>query len=106
MDSREFFKTIAQLGEFHCVRDLRRFNNQKRENPKYSLAQYLGHFGYCRDGQYHHCEFHLNTDSVKQIQVVGYQKNGERDGQVVRIRSNTFTYWGRGRRWNAQKKKS
>ena len=105
MQKNEFFKKIAGMGEFHCVRDLRRFNNQKRRNPRYSLAAFLGHFGFCRDGEYHHCEFHLNSENRTQIQVVGYQKQGTRGDQAVRLKSNAFTYWGRGRRWTTPKKK-
>jgi len=105
MERREFFELIQPLGEFRCTQDLRRFKYRAKKKPHWTLNQYLSHFGQCLEGQYHHCDFALDKASVTQIQVVGYQRMAQRGGLAVRIKSNAFTYWGRGRRWNTPRKK-
>lgn len=96
MERSHFYRTLKQLGEFRCVNDLRKFNNQRKRNPNYSLAMYLGHFGHCKDGEYHHCDFHLRPQPVNQ--VIYYYKVTEVNGAKVRQRGGKpMTSWGRGR---------
>ena len=105
MTPTRFFDRIKDLGQFRCSRDLRHFKRQQKRNPEYSLASYLSHFGHCKNGEYHHCEFELKPEHHTQVQVVGYQRVSEFQGQQIRRKSNAFTYWGRGRRWAANRKK-
>lgn len=104
MRALEFYTALDQLGEFRCQRDLRRFNNKAKKDKRMDQTLYLNHFGFCRNGQYHHCDFELSTGVVTEFRVVAYQKAAEREGQPVRLRSGSFDYWGRGRRYTPNKK--
>jgi len=105
MERKNFYQILKQLGSFRCDKDLRKFNNQRKKNPNLNVDLYLGHFGYCKSGQYHSCDFFLNDECVSGTNVFAYQKMGERDGMVVRLRSSAFGYFGRGRRWKIHKSK-
>lgn len=106
MNRSKFYDILKDLGEFRCAKDLRKFNNQKKQNPKYSISMFLSHFGHCKVGSYHHCDFTLNQKNMSMVGVFSYQRSGERDGQKVRLRSSAFNYFGRGRRWNTNTKKN
>ena len=96
MINKRFFELLKPLGEFHCVKDLRRFNRVKKKNPKYSLAAYLGHFGHCKNGLYHVCSFDLHPKT--QHDVIYYYRTDEVNGQRVRRRGGKpMNMAGRGR---------
>lgn len=96
MQSKKFYDLLRGLGEFHCVRDLRRFNHQKRKNPHWNVNQYLSHFGHCKNGQYHMCEFDL--DPKPQHSIIYYYKVMEVNGLRVRKRGGSpMKLTGRGR---------
>jgi len=96
MDRKQFYTALEALGEFRCVRDLRRFNNKARHNKHWNVNQYLSHFGHCKNGDYHHCEFELGNDANRV--VIYYWKVVEQDGLRVRVRGGRpFKTTGRGR---------
>jgi hypothetical protein len=96
MDRTKFYDRLKGLGEFHCVRDLRRFNHKTKRNPNWNVNQYLSHFGHCKNGAYHHCEFHLKPEPVHQ--VIYYYKVIEVDGIKIRQRGGRpMNFSGRGR---------
>jgi hypothetical protein len=100
MDSKKFFNSLAELGEFHCVRDKRRFSNRDRKtltkSERHSMGASLGHFGHCLNGKYHHCEFELTRD-IGRV-VIYYWKTVQRNGEQVRIRGGKpLKTTGRGR---------
>lgn len=96
MNRTDFFNKIKSLGEFRCERDLRKFNNQAKNNPHMNVNLYLGHFGHCKNNSYHHCEFELKTKPIGI--VIYYYKTVEREGEKFRVRGGRpFKTAGRGR---------
>jgi hypothetical protein len=96
MDSKKFYDILEGLGEFRCTRDLRRFNYKAKKNPKWNVNQYLSHFGHCKNGSYHHCEYELKRD-INRV-VIYYWKTIEQDGEKIRVRGNQpMKNFGRGR---------
>lgn len=96
MRSNKFYDLLSGLGEFRCVRDLRRFNNKAKHNRHWNVNQYLSHFGHCKNGSYHHCEFELKPQP--RSQVIYYYKVVERDGVKTRQKGGRpMNFSGRGR---------
>jgi len=84
MNRIRFYALLSELGEFRCTKDLRRFNKQAKHNPHWNVNQYLSHFGHCKNGYYHHCEFELTKPTISQVAY--FYKLTERDGNVIRLR--------------------
>jgi hypothetical protein len=100
MNPQKFYSILEDLGEFHCVHDLRRIRFQKKKiltkSERHSVGATRGHHGACFNGKYHHCDFKLkkNIDRV----VIYYWKQVEREGEQVRVRGgHPLNTAGRGR---------
>ena len=104
MNPKNFYDRLKSMGEFRCVKDLRRFKRRAEKDPRMSEALYLSHFGHCKNGSYHHCEFQLEPASVSQ--VIYYYKVVELAGEKFRMRGGKpLKTMGRGRPPGKPKKK-
>jgi len=96
MQSKKFYDLVSELGEFRCNKDLRRFNYRAKRNPNWNVNQYFSHFGHCKNGVFHHCDFELKKKPVSQVSY--FYKLTERDGQLIRLRGGKpLKTTGRGR---------
>lgn len=84
MQRHKFYSLLQGLGEFHCTKDLRRFNYRAKKNPHMVMDLYLRNFGNCKNGYYHHCEFELTKPTISHIAY--FYKLTERDGHMIRLR--------------------
>jgi hypothetical protein len=96
MQSKKFYDLVSELGEFRCNKDLRRFNYRAKRNPNWNVNQYLSHFGHCKNGVFHHCDFELKPQP--KTQVTYYYKVIEVDGVKIRQKGGRpMNFSGRGR---------
>jgi len=96
MVPEKFYQLVRPLGEFRCNRDLRRFNHRAKRHPNWNANQYLSHFGFCKNGVFHHCDFVLATKPIGQ--VIYYYKMDQLNGIAIRRRGGKpMNLSGRGR---------